>query len=130
MSFSPEEICRLSIIIPAYNEENAIASIIERCLHEREKIIRETPVQDVEIIVVNDGSRDKTPAIARQYKEIVLIDFKQNRGYGAAIKSGFAQASGNIVSFLDADGTCDPHYFIPLCNTLISENADIVIGPV
>jgi glycosyltransferase involved in cell wall biosynthesis len=119
---------KLSIIIPAYNEEEAIAAIIKRCLKEREAIVRETPVEDVEIIVVNDGSHDKTAEIARQFKEIFLISYPQNRGYGAAIKTGFENATGTMVSFLDADGTCDPNYFIEMCNTLIAEDADIVIG--
>ena len=119
---------QLSIIIPAYNEEDAIASIIERCLKERENIIREMPVDEVEIIVVNDGSHDKTAEIAGRFKEISLISYAKNQGYGAAIKSGFARARGTLVSFLDADGTCDPHFFIAMCNTLIHENADIVIG--
>ena len=118
----------LSIIIPAYNEEDAIANIIERCLKERDTIVRETPVERVEIIVVNDGSHDKTPEIARQFNEISLISYAKNRGYGAAIKAGFEKATGTIVSFLDADGTCDPNYFVGMCNTLIAEDADIVIG--
>jgi glycosyltransferase involved in cell wall biosynthesis len=119
---------RLSIIIPAYDEEHAIADIIQRCLKEREHIKKETPVADVEIIVVNDGSRDNTAIIAGQFKEISLISYEKNRGYGAAIKTGFAQATGDIVGFLDADGTCDPHYFIPLSNALIKQQADVVIG--
>lgn len=118
----------LSIIIPAYNEEDAIAGIIERCLHERENIVRETPVEEVEIIVVNDGSHDKTAEIAGQFKEISLISYAKNRGYGAAIKTGFEKARGTIVSFLDADGTCDPRFFSALCNKLLEEEADIVIG--
>lgn len=117
-----------SIIIPAYNEENAIANIIKRCLNERENIIKETPVAEVEIIVVNDGSHDNTAQIAGQFKEISLISYAKNRGYGAAIKTGFAQAKGDIVGFLDADGTCDPTHFIPMCNKLINQQADIVIG--
>jgi glycosyltransferase involved in cell wall biosynthesis len=117
-----------SIIIPAYNEEDAIADIIKRCLAMREHIVRETAVGEVEIIVVNDGSHDNTGKIAGAFKEISLISYAKNRGYGAAIKTGFAQAKGDIVGFLDADGTCDPKYFIPLCATLINQHADIVIG--
>ena len=128
MNLSDQNIVKLSIIIPAYNEEDAIAKIIGRCLRERENIVRETPVEEVEIIVVNDGSHDKTPEIAGQFKEISLVSYTKNRGYGAAIKNGFEQAKGNIVSFLDADGTCDPKYFIDMCNKLIKEDADIVIG--
>lgn len=128
MSFSNQSKIKLSIIIPAYNEENAIAEIIKRCLGECDNILRETPVEEVEIIVVNDGSSDNTAEIVGRFKEISLINFAKNRGYGAAIKSGFEKAEGDIVSFLDADGTCDPKYFIGMCNKLIEENADIVIG--
>jgi glycosyltransferase involved in cell wall biosynthesis len=119
---------KLSFVIPAYNEEEAIAAIIERCLAERENIVRETPVEAVEVIVVNDGSHDRTAEIAGQFREITLISHPKNRGYGAAIKSGFEKATGTIVAFLDADGTCDPRYFIDMCRKLVAEDADIVIG--
>ena len=128
MNLSDQNKIKLSIIIPAYNEEDAIADIIKRCLKERENIVRETPVEEVEIIVVNDGSHDKTLEIAEQFKEISLVSYARNRGYGAAIKSGFEKAKGTIVSFLDADGTCDPHFFIEMCNKLIKKDADVVIG--
>jgi glycosyltransferase involved in cell wall biosynthesis len=119
---------KLSIIIPAYNEEEAIAAIIERCLAERDNIVRETPVSDVEVIVVNDGSKDRTAEIAAQFPEINLVSYEKNKGYGAAIKAGFDKATGTLVAFLDADGTCDPRYFIDMCRKLIEEDADIVIG--
>ena len=70
MNLSNQSKVVLSIIIPAYNEEDAIAEIIERCLRERETIVRETPVEEVEIIVVNDGSQDRTAETAKQFKEI------------------------------------------------------------
>jgi glycosyltransferase involved in cell wall biosynthesis len=119
---------KLSIVIPAYNEEEAIEAIIRRCLAERENIVRETPVTDVEVIVVSDGSHDRTAEIAGQFSDITLISYAKNRGYGAAIKTGFEKATGTHVAFLDADGTCDPHYFIDMCRKLIEEEADIVIG--
>jgi len=119
---------KLSIIIPAYNEEEAIAAIIGRCLAERENMVRETPVTDVEVIVVDDGSHDRTAEIAGQFSDITLVSYEKNRGYGAAIKTGFEKATGSLVAFLDADGTCDPHYFIDMCRKLVEEEADIVIG--
>lgn len=119
---------KLSIVIPAYNEEAAIGAIIRRCLAERENIVRETPVTDVEVIVVNDGSHDRTAEIAGTFNDITLVSYEKNKGYGAAIKSGFEKATGTLVAFLDADGTCDPHYFIDMCRKLVAEDADIVIG--
>lgn len=119
---------QLSIVIPALNEEQAIASIIERCLAARDSIIRDSAVTSVEIIVVSDGSTDRTVEIASGYSDIKLIVFERNRGYGAAIKRGFAEAGGNIVGFLDADGTCDPLFFADLCRALVEENADVALG--
>lgn len=118
----------LSIVIPAYNEEAAIASIIERSLAARPVIMREADLAAVEIIVVNDGSGDRTAEIAARYAEIRFISYEKNRGYGAAIKRGFEMAQGSLLAFLDADGTCDPLFFSALCQRLQTTGADIVIG--
>jgi len=119
---------KLSIIIPAYNEEQSIGSTIERALKARPDIIKNTGIKDVEVIVVNDGSRDNTKKIAAWYKNVVLVSYERNKGYGAAIKQGFEKASGDMLGFLDADGTCDPDLFTNLVNALIKNNADIAIG--
>lgn len=122
---------KLSIVIPAYNEEEGIRSIIERTLSASNKIRSETGVSEVEVIVVNDGSQDATARIAQKYSDqnlIRLISYEKNRGYGAAIKAGFAEASGDLLSFLDADGTCDPQIFVDLIRKMKETEADIVIG--
>ncbi len=119
---------KLSIVIPAYNEEQCIAAIIERTLAARERIGAGSPVNDVEIIVVSDGSTDRTVEIASRYSDIILIVFEKNRGYGAAIKRGFEAAGGELVGFLDADGTCDPAFFAALCKALLDEEAAVAIG--
>ena len=121
----------LSIVIPAYNEEKALPSIIERCLEARAVLQKKTSLTDAEIIVVNDGSSDRTGEIARPYHDrgqIKLISYEKNRGYGAAIKQGFGSSSGEFVGFLDADGTCDPAQFVGLFNNLEANKADISIG--
>ncbi|QDU60822.1 Undecaprenyl-phosphate 4-deoxy-4-formamido-L-arabinose transferase [Planctomycetes bacterium Pan216] len=118
----------LTIVIPAYNEEDAIGSTISRCLDAREMIKREGGVDEVEIIVVSDGSSDRTVEIAKTFSDIGVIVFEHNRGYGAALKEGFAQGKGNLVSFLDADGTCDPRVFAQLCRAVIDQGGDIVLG--
>lgn len=119
---------KLSIVIPAYNEEQAIGAIIERCLAAREPIVRASPIDAVEVIVVSDGSTDRTVEIASKYEGIRLVVFEKNRGYGAAIKRGFEEADGDVLGFLDADGTCDPNFFGNLCQALASEQADVAIG--
>jgi glycosyltransferase involved in cell wall biosynthesis len=118
----------LSIVIPAYNEEEAIENICRQTLNARESIIRETPVDEVEIIVVSDGSSDRTAERAAQFDDIKLIAYEKNRGYGAAIKTGFEASRGDLVSFLDADGTCNPLFFVDLVNLLEENTADIALG--
>jgi glycosyltransferase involved in cell wall biosynthesis len=119
----------LSIVIPALNEEESIASIIERTHAASPEIIQKTQVNEVEIIVVSDGSTDKTVEIAQQYlSKIKLIIFEKNRGYGAAIKQGWEESKGDLLAFLDADGTCDPLFFVNLCNLLEKNGADVVLG--
>jgi len=119
---------KLSIVIPAYNEEEAIVSIIDRTLAARPHIFENSPVDDVEVIVVSDGSTDRTAELAGGYDAVRLIVFHRNRGYGAAIKRGFEEGAGELIGFLDADGTCDPNFFAPLCTAVVEENASVAIG--
>ena len=118
----------LTVVIPALDEEEAIGDTVRRCLEAREHIIAKSPVEEVEIIVVSDGSTDRTEEIARTFDEVTTLVFAVNRGYGAAIKCGFEHGRGQIVGFLDADGTCDPRIFADLCRTLEEDQADVVLG--
>jgi glycosyltransferase involved in cell wall biosynthesis len=119
---------KLSIVIPALNEEEAIGNTIERCQKAVFEIETHTIITEVQIVVVSDGSTDKTVEIAKRFTGIELIIFEKNRGYGAAIKAGWELAQGDYLAFLDADGTCDPRYFKQMCQTIEAENADVVIG--
>lgn len=120
---------KLLVTIPALNEEDSIASIIERTLAARKNIVERSPVTEVEVVVVSDGSTDKTVEIARRYEpDIRLIVFEKNRGYGAAIKSGWQSSDAELLSFLDADGTCDPNFFVNLCTLIEARDADVVLG--
>lgn len=120
---------KLSVVIPALNEEESIASIIERTLNAEDYLIKNSPVTNLEIIVVSDGSTDRTVEIAQSYlPKIKLIIFEKNRGYGAAIKQGWSEATGDLLAFIDADGTCDPLFFSNLCNLINDKNADVVLG--
>jgi glycosyltransferase involved in cell wall biosynthesis len=89
-------------------------------------------VANVEAIVVSDGSTDRTADIAHEVaareSAVKVIVFPVNRGYGAAIKEGFRQASGDLLSFLDADGTCDPLCFGDMCLALEDESVSLVLG--
>jgi glycosyltransferase involved in cell wall biosynthesis len=118
----------LTVVIPALNEEDAIGGTIERCLAARDRIERAAGLAHVEIVVVSDGSTDRTAEIARSYDGVKVIVFEKNRGYGAAIKEGWRQGTGSLVGFLDADGTCDPTYFAEMCRVAVEESADVVLG--
>jgi len=116
----------LSVVIPALNEEDGIANIIERVLSIKEALAQ-VGVEALELIVVDDGSTDRTPEVIASYPEVVLLRHPVNRGYGAAIKTGFREAKGNLLAFLDADGTYPPEWFPQLCVPALN-GADLVIG--
>ncbi len=119
----------LTIIIPALNEEEAIESIIQRCLAARDPIQQQTGLARVDIIVVDDGSTDATyPKALRYAPEIRVLKHERNLGYGAAIKHGFQESQTTLAGFLDADGTCDPLFFIPLCQKQKEGDYDVVLG--
>ena len=113
-------------MIPAFNEENGIAAIIERVLAIRPQLIA-LNVRELELIVVDDGSRDRTGEIVAGYSDVKLVKHRINRGYGAALKTGLSRSCGEIVAFLDADGTYPPEYFPELVMAVMN-GADLSIG--
>ncbi len=119
----------LSVVIPAYNEEGGIAEITNRVIAARTAL--QADGIDLEILIIDDCSRDKTneiaSGIASQTDCLEVIRHTANRGYGGALKTGFCQARGDMIGFLDADGTYPPEYFPQLCRQ-IAAGADLVIG--
>jgi glycosyltransferase involved in cell wall biosynthesis len=121
-----DEITTLSLVIPALNEEAGITSIIDRVLAVQPALSR-AGVAGLELIVVDDGSTDRTTEIVRSCTGVVLVQHSVNLGYGAALKSGFRAARGQILGFLDADGTYPPEYLPQLCAAIL-EGADVAVG--
>ncbi|MER3513803.1 MAG: hypothetical protein C4310_04965, partial [Chloroflexota bacterium] len=122
----------LSVVIPALNEGAGIGAILERVLAVRSALLA-VGVGPLEVIVVDDGSQDATPDIVesymRAYPDMVrLIRHSRNRGYGAALKTGFRHAQGDLLAFLDADGTYPPEAFPELCRVALDLGADLVVG--
>jgi len=111
---------RTSIIIPAYNEENGIINVIS----EIELLMNENSINH-EIIVVDDGSTDKTVEKVSS-TNARLIEHQQNRGYGAALKTGIKASVYDLVAIIDADGTYPVKYLIELINN--SKSYDMVVG--
>ncbi len=116
----------LSVVIPAYNEEAGIGAIVNRVLNAR-AALAEVGIDDLELIVVDDGSSDRTAQIVEEYPQVRLIRHPVNKGYGAALKTGFGAARGDLLAFLDADGTYPAEYLPQLCVCAL-EGADLVVG--
>jgi glycosyltransferase involved in cell wall biosynthesis len=115
---------QLSIIMPAYNEEKTIEKVLQALLQE---------VPDIyEIIVVDDGSTDRTAQIAeavkQQHSQIKLIRQTTNQGKTAALRSGFAASTGDIVLVQDADMEYDPVDIPGLIEPILQGKADVVYG--
>ena len=121
----------LSVVIPAYNEEHGISDIVGRVLATRAALAEEG-IDTLELIVVDDGSADRTAEVVRQMiatePHLRLLQHARNGGYGAALKTGFAAANGEWIGFLDADGTYPPEWFPKLCVAARTQDADLVIG--
>ena len=116
----------LSVVIPAYNEENGIAEIAGRVLSVKDDL-KKAGVEGLELLVVDDGSRDNTAEVADQITGVTLIRHPKNKGYGAALKTGFSNAKGELIGFLDADGTYPPEYFPQMCEKALN-GSELVIG--
>lgn len=114
----------VSIIVPVYNVQNSVA----RCL---ESICAQT-WKDIEVILVNDGSRDESFSICEQFREkdprIVLVD-KSNSGVSETRNCGMSLARGKYVQFVDSDDYLDPDFTERLVTAAEANNADLVIAP-
>jgi len=90
----------ISVIVPAYNEEEAIAEVMTRINN-----VMLSTKQKYEIIVVDDGSKDRTSEIISKIKNVKTIKHPYNKGYGAALKTGILNSNGEWILITDADGT-------------------------
>jgi glycosyltransferase involved in cell wall biosynthesis len=116
----------LSVIIPAFNEEDGIDRVIGRVLGIRDALAK-IGLQ-LEFIIVDDGSRDRTAAKVAEYTDVRLVRHLKNRGYGAAIKTGFRHATGEYLAFLDADATYPPEYLPQMCRAAIEQHGDMIVA--
>jgi glycosyltransferase involved in cell wall biosynthesis len=120
-----KKITKLSIIIPAFNEEETIAKLIKKVQSSK------LPQQITkEIIVVDDGSTDKTVSILKKItsKQIKTIYQKHNQGKGAAIRRGLEEVTGNVVIVQDADLEYDPQEYSSLLQPILDGKAQVVYG--
>ncbi len=119
---------KLSVVIPAYNERATVKSLLDR--------VAAAPIPDsleLEMVVVDDGSSDGTREHLREIEKaadppIRLIEHPQNRGKGAALRTGFEQATGDLVLVQDADLEYNPRDYPVLLQPLLDDEADVVYG--
>jgi len=114
----------LSIVIPAYNEERFIGTLIERI-----KAVDLSPLGFTkELIVVDDKSTDRTADVVATIAGVRLIRQQKNGGKGLAVRAGIAAATGELLIIQDADLEYDPQDYIPMLQALLDGKADIVYG--
>jgi glycosyltransferase involved in cell wall biosynthesis len=117
----------LSIVLPAYNEEQNVAAAVAAVSE-----VAQTLDREYEILVVNDGSKDNTGQIVRDLEPQVpglrLVEHYPNRGYGGALKAGFAAAKGALIAFVPADNQFVFGEVRELLEKLEQKEADIVCG--
>lgn len=96
----------ITVVLPAHNEEGNIRNTVDNCVSYLEKNIG-----DYEVVVVNDGSSDRTGEIVAEISSsnpnVVLVNHETNKGYGSALRSGFDKASKDYIFFMDSDGQFD-----------------------
>lgn len=123
----PKLIDQLSVFFPAYNEEKNIENTVRKA-----RKILEDIAGEWEIIVVNDGSKDRTreiaESLAKEDPRIRIITHSPNRGYGASLKSGFYNSRYPWIAFTDSDGQFDFTEITNFIETQRQTNADLVIG--
>src|SRR5581483_2036631 len=119
---------KLSVIIPAYNEERRIPQTLLAV----SDYLKKQPYE-YEILVVNDGSKDKTAevvkSLAPQVPNLVLVDNKQNHGKGFVVKTGMLKAGGDVRLFMDADNSTTIDEIEPMLPYL-DKGYDVVIGSI
>jgi dolichol-phosphate mannosyltransferase len=114
----------LSIVIPAYNEERFVGTLLQKV-----GAVDLVPLGYAkEIIVVDDCSRDRTAEIVQSVPGVRLISMERNGGKGRAVRAGIAAATGELLIIQDADLEYDPQDYVPMVRALIEGRGDVVYG--
>lgn len=119
----------LSIVIPCFNEEEAIPLVIPALLDLKSNLINKHSFSSIEILVIDDASVDKSADRLMAFGDTIqVIRNSTNQGYGGALKEGFAKARGEWISFLDMDNSYPVASLPHLFETAIDTNSDLIVG--
>jgi dolichol-phosphate mannosyltransferase len=124
VSGAPPSARVLSIVIPAYNEERFIGSLLTQIA-----AVNLAPLGvRKEVIVIDDHSADRTSAVAATFEGIILRRLEKNSGKGRAVREGIELATGDLLIIQDADLEYDPQDYLPMLDALLQGRGDIVYG--
>ncbi len=116
----------ISVFFPAFNDEQTIGSLVIKALNVLDEL-----ADDYEVLVINDGSTDRTPQIidklSEAFPQVVAIHHEQNLGYGAALQSGFRHAMKDLIFYTDGDGQYEVDELRRML-PLLTDNVDVVNG--
>ena len=119
----------ISLIFPCYNEEQAIPKLLPKVIQAKHNILQQKKIEDFEILVIDDGSKDKSLELLETYKgDIKIVSCETQKGYGSAIKEGIRQARGDWIAFCDLDDTCAPQELDLLINLVCDRSLEVVWG--
>ena len=126
MTGEKEEVVKLSVVVPCYNEERTLEKCVKRVLQISSEFLQ------LEIIIVDDCSTDGSHSIAYNLADvdprITIIHHDKNQGKGAALQTGFKKATGDFVAIQDSDLEYNPNDLLRLLEPLVNAEADVVFG--
>jgi glycosyltransferase involved in cell wall biosynthesis len=126
VSKAEKDLNTFSLFMPVFNEE----ANIEKTIRDSDNVLKKLPIQDYEIIAVNDGSKDSTlevlKKIQKEIPKLKIINHEINKGYGAALSTGFENSKNDLVCFIDSDGQFDFSEVTTLMDLI--KTCDVVVG--
>lgn len=119
---------KLTVVIPCLNEIKALPRMRERLTTFRNLLPSQDIITELEVLIVDDGSNDGTELVLPRWHDCRVIRNPKPTGYGAALKAGFQEATGDLIGFIDMDSSYVPEEFFPLCKQLVKSRSACIFG--